>query len=165
MDGYGLVLRLLHILGGVIWAGWAFSLALFVGPGVAAAGPEGGKAMQSIAGNTKLTQTMSVAPLLVVITGVLLFWRVSGELSSAWLSSAPGVTLSIGAVAGIVAYVLAARVIVPAAKQMAARGATAAGGPPPADLLALRDKMTRYGQYVAVLLAISVVTMAIASTV
>lgn len=165
MDSYGLVLRLLHILGGVIWAGWAFSLALFVGPGVAAAGPEGGKTMQAIAAKTKLTQTMSVAPLLVVITGILLFWRVSGELSSAWLSSGPGVTLSIGALAGIAGYVLAAAVIVPSAKRMAAMGAAAQGGPPSSDLLAVRDKITRYGQYVAVLLAISVVTMAIASTV
>lgn len=83
VDGYGLVLRLQHSLGGVVWAGWAFSLALLVGPGVAPAGPEGGKTMHAIAGRTKPTQVMTAAPALVVVIGVLLFWRVSGEFGGA----------------------------------------------------------------------------------
>ncbi len=161
MDTYGLVLRLLHIAGGVLWAGWAWSLALFVGPGVAAAGPEGGKVMQTIAAKTKLVRTMVIAPLVVVATGLLLYWRVSGGLTGGWMSSAGGVTITIGAVAGIAAWAVGFFVIAPAANHMAG---LAAQGPPGPEVVALRDKINRYGRYTAELLGVTVVAMAIAAT-
>lgn len=81
------------------------------------------------------------------------------------MSSAAGVTLSIGATAGIAAYIVASAVIVPAVKQMTALSGASAGGPRPEELLVARHKITRFGQYVAVLRTVSVVTMAIAQSV
>lgn len=80
-------LRLIHIFAGILWAGWAFILLAFIEPAVKAAGSEGRKFMPSLSGKTKLIPAMAAALLLVVLSGVIQFWFVSGGLSGAWLLS------------------------------------------------------------------------------
>ena len=168
MDVYAIILRLVHILAGVLWAGWAFVSVAFIEPATRAAGPEGGKFMQALTGKTKLLQTMLAAPLLVIITGVLMYWQESGGLSSSWLVSPPGLALTISSLAGILAFVLGLAINRPAAERLAglSRAMQSAGGPPSseqmAELRAQQRRLSMGGLYGALLLAIAVIGMALA---
>ncbi len=168
MDVYMLILRLAHIFAGVLWAGWAFAQLAFIEPAARAAGPEGGKFMQALTGKTKLLQTMLVAPLLVILTGLLLYWRVSGGLSGRWIVSAPGLALTIGSLAGILAFVTGLAISRPAAERLAAlaREMQAAGVPPSpeqiGELRAQQQQLSKGGLYGATLLAVSVIGMSVA---
>ena len=168
MDVYMLILRVIHIFAGVLWAGWAFVLVGFIEPASRAAGPEGGKFMQTLAGKTKIIQAMTVAPLLVILTGLLMYWRVSGGLSGSWISSGPGLALTIGSLAGILAFVSGLAINRPAAERLAAlsREMQSAGGPPSpeqmAELRAQQARLSKGGLYVAILLVVSVFGMSAA---
>jgi hypothetical protein len=165
---YLVILRVIHILAGVLWAGWAFASAGFVEPAARAAGPEGGKFMQALAAKTKLTQAMLVAPLLVILSGVLIYLQMSGGLSRDWLVSASGLALTLGALAGILAFILGFVMIRPAADHLAALSGRLqmAGGPPKPEQMAelgiVQRQLYRGGWYGAILLVISVIGMALA---
>ena len=168
MDIYMVTLRVIHIFAGVVWAGWVFALVGFIQPASQASGPEGAKFMQALSGKTKIIQTMLVAPLLVVLTGLLLYWRMSGRISWAWIVSGPGLSLTIGSLAGGLAYVIGHAISRPAARRMAELSMemqSAGGTPSPEQMAALsaqQKRLSRGGLYAAILLAISVIGMAAA---
>ena len=168
MDVYMVILRVIHILAGVLWAGWAFVMVGFIEPASKAAGPEGGKFMQALTGKTRLLQTMLVAPPLVIITGVLLYWQVSGRLNGSWILSPAGLAMTIGSLAGILGFVVGLTISRPAAERLAAlsKEMQSAGGPPSPEQLgqlrALQQQLSKGGRYSAILLAISVIGMAAA---
>ncbi len=62
-------LRVIHVGGGVFWAGAVWVLARFVEPTAAAAGPEGGRYLQRFAGSG-YTQAVMVAGLVTVLAGL-----------------------------------------------------------------------------------------------
>jgi len=57
-----LILRVIHILLGVFWAGAVFMVALFVQPAIAASGPEGGKVMGALVKRRRRGTCRSLAP-------------------------------------------------------------------------------------------------------
>lgn len=80
---------------------------------------------------------MIVASLLNALSGLLLYWTVSGHLQGAWITSGPGLMLTIGLAAGLLAFVIGNVVNGPTAKQIAALGQevqTAGGTPTPAQM-------------------------------
>jgi uncharacterized membrane protein len=168
MDVYMIILRVIHIFAGVVWAGWAFAMVGFIEPASQASGPEGSKFMQALSGRTKIIQTMAVAPLLVVVTGLLLYWRVSGRLSGAWILSGQGLALTIGSLAAGLAYVSGHAISRPAAKRIAELSSEiqSAGSPPSPEQMAAmsaqQKRLSKGGLIIAILLAISVIGMAAA---
>ncbi|MCH7587651.1 MAG: hypothetical protein IIC78_06405 [Chloroflexi bacterium] len=168
MDFYIIVLRIIHILAAVFWAGTAFFLAGFLEPTTQATAPESGKVMAHLAAKTRFSQALAWAAILVVLSGGLLYWRVSGGLNSNWLTSGTGIGLTIGAIAGIFAAGIGLSVSYPTIQKMVALGAEIArsGGPPTAEqqqmLLELQNKSRIAGQALAVLLVIATLGMATA---
>lgn len=152
-----LVLRLLHIVGGVYWGGAIFFTVLFLGPSLRDAGPDGAKVMQGIQARGFMTWTPVVA-LLVIVSGIDLLRRVSGNFQPEWFGTARGMTLSLGMVAAIVAFVIGYFVMRPA---MMRAGRLAAEGGDPARVGALRARATTTSRVVAVLLLVAVITMAV----
>jgi hypothetical protein len=139
MDGLMITLRLVHILLGVIWAGWGIALALFINPAIGIAGPAGGQFMQALAGKTNLVKVMTIAPILVIITGIWMLWVVSGGFNTSWMMSTHGMTLLIGSTLGIVAAIYGLGFVRPLAMQMGQLGAKiAASGAPPTSETACR---------------------------
>jgi uncharacterized membrane protein len=165
---YLVLLRLIHIGSGVFWAGAAVMIAAFIEPTVRASGPEGGRFMQRLVEQRRFSTFMTLAALLNAVSGPLLYWTVSGHLQVSWITSGPGLTLTIGSVAGLVAFVLGLTVNGPTAKQIAALGQemqTAGEPPSPAQMAkmqTLQEKLRRAGILDAVLLGIAVAGMAIA---
>ena len=168
MDVVMVVLRVLHILAGTFWAGAAFMMAGFVTPTVQASGPEGGKFMQGLVQRSSFSLVMGLAAIVTTLSGVLLFWRVSGGLQAIWLVTGQGVSLTIGSLAGIVTLVEGFTIQNRESMRLAALGKVmqAAGGPPsPAQMEQMRAtqaKLARGGEIGAVLLAVCVVAMAAA---
>ena len=166
MDVLMIVLRLLHIASGIFWAGTAFFTVSFLQPAVSASGPEGGKVMQQLA-RSRFTTTITVAGTLTVLSGLLMYWRDSG-FQLAWIVSATGLTFTIGGLAGLGGLSVALFVSRPAIRRVAelSKLVVASGGPPSpaqmAEIQALQARMTRGGRWLAVLLGIAVVAMAIA---
>ena len=166
MDYTMVILRLLHIISGVFWAGASFMMAGFVEPVVRASGADGAKFIQALIQRTRFSTTMAVAAAVTVICGVLLYFKDSGGLQSEWILTARGMALTIGALAGIAAMFIGGALTGRVSSRMAALGREmqAAGGPPKpaqiAEMQSLQQRLTQVGRWGAILLLITVAGMA-----
>ncbi len=162
------VLRIVHILAGVFWVGAAVSTILFLQPTAREVGPAAGPFMAHLAGKKRLADWVLGAGGLTILAGLLMYWRVSGGLDVDWLTSAQGVSLTIGALCAIAAFSLGLSVVRPTIMAMLAIGreVAASGGPPTpeqgAQLQALQKRGTAVGQVVLPLLVVAVAGMAAA---
>ncbi len=162
-----IVLRLVHILAGIFWAGSVIVSAGFLTPAARAAGPAGGKFMQALLGAGGFSKYISVAAVLSVLAGLLLYWRTSQGLLAGWILSPSGLTLTVGAAAGLAAAVVGGAVTSPAAIRLQkTMQSIPAGGPPSpeqaAELQAIQRRLDQAGVWGAVLMVVCVVGMAIA---
>jgi uncharacterized membrane protein len=78
-----ILMRIIHVLSGVAWAGGTFLLASVVEPSARGTGPEGGKFMQYASGPGKLPVYMMVSGILTLLSGLYLFWVRSGGFNGA----------------------------------------------------------------------------------
>ena len=167
MSWLTLLLRVLHIGGGVFWAGGTFFFAALIEPTASAAGPEGGRFVQRLMGG-RFVRTMATAGALAVVAGIWLFSIDSGGFQPAFMKSRVGVMLSIGGLCGLLAAFVGFGVQGRNAGRMKALTTAIqgqAGGPTPAQvtqLEAIRGKLRSGGRLAALLLAITVVCMAMA---
>jgi uncharacterized membrane protein len=163
-----IVLRIVHILAGVFWAGAAIMLAAFLEPTARALGPDGGKFMQRLTGQMRLTLFILLAAFLNILSGLGLYWILSGGFQVRWLTSSLGLSLTIGALAAIVTFILGLAVTRPTLLRMGALGQEiqSAGGPPKpeqmAEMQALQKRLATAGRIGAVLLVIAVIGMSVA---
>lgn len=165
MDWYVVVLRLLHIPSGVLWAGGSLAFVWFVGPAVGAIGPEGGKLIRQLVLRTRWVRVITTAAGLTVLSGLLLYWRASGHLRVEWIKTGTGVMFTIGAIAGLVAGYFGTNVGKLSVKiaELGERIATAGGPPSPEDgakMGRLQEKMQSFGSNAAIALVIVVLAMA-----
>ena len=162
-----ILLRLIHILFGVFWAGTAMFNAIFLIPAVRALGPAGGPVMQEIAGKRKLPVYFLVAGLLTVLSGFGLYWHDSQGFTNGFMRSAGGMTFGIGAVLALIAVLLGIFVVTPAAIRTGKLGAEiAAGGRPPApeqaaEMQGLQVKLGKMAMVAAGLLTLTTIAMAV----
>ena len=144
-------LILLHVVSGILWAGGATVLGVFVLPAVIEAGPAGGVVMAGVV-KRRMPIVLTMAAALVVLTGLRLYML---RFSGAWLTSPEGIVLSLGALLGLGAFILGVFVQRPAAEKLAQLGAEIAksGGPPSASqagqLRALQAKLQRVARLTA----------------
>lgn len=163
-----LILRVLHIVSGTLWVGAAVFVAWMVEPAVHATGPAGGAFMQRLAGPGRLSLYMAASALVTTVTGLFLLWPVSGHLSAAWMTSAHGLSLGLGSLAGILAVILGVTVNSPTANRIGALGREiqAAGGAPTVEqrdtMSRLQHRLSLGGRAGAVLLLLSTIGMAAA---
>lgn len=165
----GLVLlRIVHILLGVFWAGTMFFFVLWLEPSVRAIGPAGGQVIAQLKERGYLTW-MPVIAGFTVLSGLVLFWLDFGRVDPSQMSSPFAMTLGTGAVFAIVALVLGVAVMRPTALRLLALGGAAMQQSDPAErerllgqMNPLRDRLRSIGRWIALLLAGAVLTMAIA---
>jgi uncharacterized membrane protein len=104
MDFLVIVLRLVHIMGGIIWVGAALTLNYFIGPSVAATDVAGQQFMRHLMLRTRFSNVMAVSAILTVLAGAILYGR-DASAGPAWQSSGPGIGYGIGAVFGVVGLI------------------------------------------------------------
>lgn len=162
------VLRVIHILAGVVWVGAAFILAVYVIPSVRAAGPSGGAVTRQITQVRKMPVLMTWVTWLTVLSGVALYWRLSNGFAPAFFRTGVGVVFGIGGLLGIAGMVLGMAVSSPTSKKLGALGAAIAqaGGTPTTDQVEenakLQARLLMAGRAGAVILLASTVAMAVA---
>ena len=162
-----MVLRIIHIFSGVFWVGFAFFNIGFLQPTVKATGAEGQKTMQYLTQKTRLLSTVYTAATLTMLSGLIMYWIISG-FQLTFMSSGYGLVLTIGSIAGIIAWIYAVVVIRGIFKQMQiiGQGIQAQGSPPTPEqgtqLQALVARLGKVGQVALVFLVISLLGMATA---
>jgi hypothetical protein len=161
-----IVLRLIHIFAGVAWVGGGSFALLFAAPSARQMGPEGGRFMQNLMGNAN--KFFSAASGLTVLSGLALYWFVSGRLNPGWISTGQGIVLTIGGLAGLVAMIHGGVVLGGIGRRMEALGKQiqSAGGPPTPRQLAgmgsLQQSQQTHGAVSLILFAIALIGMSIA---
>lgn len=158
-----LSLIFLHVAFGIVWAGGAIAISLFIIPAVVEAGPAGGAVMAGVV-KRRLPTFLTFAAAIVVLTGLRLYMI---RFTTAWLVTSEGLVITIGAVLGLGAFALGVFVQRPLTMkigQMA--GAIAASGAPPtpeqaAELTALRQRLVRVARLTAWHLIGAVVLMSV----
>jgi uncharacterized membrane protein len=162
-----LVLRVIHIFSGVFWVGFAFFNIGFLQPTVKATGAEGQKTMQYLTQKTRLLSTVYATATLTMLSGLTMYWILSGFRLS-FIGSGYGLVLTIGSIAGVIAWIYAVVVIRGIFNRMGAIGQQiqAQGGPPNPEqatqLQALVARLGKVGQVALVFLVIALLGMATA---
>jgi hypothetical protein len=163
-----IVLRLVHMGLGVFWAGAIFFVVIFLEPSVREAGPDGAKVMRGIMRRRYLNWLPLVAGL-TILSGLALLERASVGFNGVWFASPVGMGYTTGGVAAIVALIIGVFVMRRSVLKAAGLGAALEKNPddPNRDttmvqIQALRHRARIAGRWVAGLLTVAVVTMAVA---
>jgi uncharacterized membrane protein len=160
------VLRLIHIFAGIIWVGFGMFLLFLLVPTARQLGPEGQAFMRGFLKRSAFNRMLPIASLLTTAAGLWLYYKVSDSFNTDWMKSDGGIVLSVGSVAGLLAFGHGATATGPASEKIVKLGDTidAQDGPPTPDqiaaLQALQKKMTLHGRISVGLLIIAVVGMA-----
>jgi len=166
MDLVMIVLRLIHIVAGIFWVGTVWYFALFFLPRVKTFEQDTGRIMQTISA-PPFPAYMSVAAILVALSGLIMYDTASAGFSGAWIATPTGIVLTIAAIFGIVAVLEGLVVSRPASTRMAQLGReVAASGRPPSpeamqEMQALSAKLERAMYRTAYLVLLTVLGMAI----
>jgi len=163
MDWLLIAFRLLHIVAAIVWVGGTVLFFFYIEPTINKLGPDAEKFVDEFIVRRKVPQYFAIASTLTVVGGLGLYYRDAGGFQL-WTSGA-GPVFTIGAVAGILAWIGGGVLIAPGVKKVAAIGAEikAAGGPPSAELMgrmhAAQERLHTVGFWDLVLVAIAVVCM------
>lgn len=136
------VLRFLHIIAGILWAGGALALTLFVAPTMGAVGDAGKQFAGHLMGKTRFSLYMAVTGLTTVIAGSILYGIDSNWFQSSWMMTATGSVFGIGAAFGIAAFVFG-MMLGNANTALAALGAQIQGKPNAEQAAALQALLKR----------------------
>ena len=165
---YLIVLRIVHVVASVCWAGGAFIFFLFVEPTAKALAPTGMQFVQHMVVKRRYSMFMGISSTLTVLSGALLLLQFAGGQWLAWVQTGPGLGFTLGSVVGVVVYFIGMFGVKPRAERMAKIGQEiqAAGGPPTpaqgAELQKLDREMSKLGYADFVLVALSLALMATA---
>ena len=163
-----LLLRLIHILAGVFWAGAMFMMAGFLLPTVSDTGEAGGRFIQHLVQRRRLPIFLGIAMGLTVLSGLAMYARLTAATHGAWAGSRPGMAYGVGGLAAILGAAVGAIIGSSAGRRLAAIGQSAsqAGKPPSveqqAEIQRLQGRMRFAARTAAGLLAIAVAAMAVA---
>ncbi len=161
-----LILRLVHVVGGILWVGGLVSVAFFILPSVFAAGPAGGLVMKELVQIRRMPNIMMGFAWATVLAGFALFYNDARGAGNNWTSSRTGSVIGAGAVLAIVAIVIGMIFSAPTAKKLGAHAAAmlARGGPPTAEdraeMARLQRRMLVSARIVVVLVILAAATMA-----
>lgn len=160
-------MRLIHIFAGVFWVGASMFILGFVQPTVIATGAEGQKFMQHLSFRTRFATAMAAVAILTFLSGLVMYWQISG-FSASFLSSGYGLVLTLGGIAGFLALLSGYFIQNRTMERMKTLGAAmgAAGGPPTpeqqAEMGRLAQTVARGGQITTFMLVIALIGMSVA---
>ncbi len=163
-----LVVRVLHIFAGMLWAGGTIVFAGFVEPNASALGPAGIPFMQRLAASSGFPKWMSLSAVVSTLAGAWLLWQSSAGFSPGWFSTGFGLSITLGAIAGISAALIGMIIQSPAASRLGrvSREVGKGGGPPTkeqsVEISVAQARLRLGGRISAVLLVLTVVLMAAA---
>ena len=170
MDPVMLVLRLFHIVAGVLWVGSAFLFTGFIGPSAAEVAPTAGPLLSVAVKKRRVARVISWLSITTVIAGWLIWLRYVLSMGSAmdFIGTPFGLVLTIGGILATIAAYVGITGIGRNVERLVDLGDTiaASGGPPTAEQAAqlqhLGSELERHGKVDLVLLLLAVAAMATA---
>ena len=135
-DASMVILRVVHIVTGVIWVGSLFVVVVFVQPSAAALGPAGAPFMSELR-RRRFVDVVFIDAVFTVVAGAFLYWRDWHTYASFgdWIGSSFGASLTVGALLAIAGLGVAASLTRPTIGRLVSFGKQVAesGGPPPPE--------------------------------
>jgi hypothetical protein len=116
-----IVLRIIHLGGGIIWVGGMTIMAVFIMPVLAGLGPGAGPVMAGI-NQKKFPVIMPIIALLTILSGLRLLMIDSANFGGAYFQSPVGRTFSIAGGLAILAFVAGMTMVRPAMMKAVALG-------------------------------------------
>lgn len=139
-DAYVLVLRILHVMGGIAWGGAIFVFVFFLQPTAKTVGPAAGPFMRELLGRRRIVDVVLWIATTTIVAGLLLYWEDWRQFKTfgGFLGEPFGLWLTIGAISAIVAFTIGLFGTKPTIDRVLALGArmVAAGESPPPELAA-----------------------------
>ena len=161
-----LILRVLHIAGGIMWVGSATLYLLLIIPAARTAQSAGQKFLQTL--GPKFGAMMGLVTTVTVVSGALLYARFfAGGISFIWNTGA-GFAFTVGAVAALGSYALGAGYFGKMQEKIGKLGAemeSAQSAPSPAkvqEMNRLQSSLMKAYQFDFVLLVVAMLAMAVA---
>ncbi|MDH4249426.1 MAG: hypothetical protein OEW39_16595 [Deltaproteobacteria bacterium] len=161
MTGW-IILKVVHVFAGVLWMGGGVMMIFFIMPAVKATAQAGGTVMGHLSGTLKLPLVLLYAAWLTTLAGLALYWRATHGLSLEAMGTPAGLALTLGSVAGFLAFLGAVLVQLPRSKRMAQLGAQMGQKPSPetaSSLAAEARKFALGGYVITVLFVLSLLGM------
>lgn len=163
MDIVAVVLRIVHIVAGVLWVGGAGLFFFYLEPAINRLGPDAEKFVDEVVNRRKVPIYFVALSTLTVLAGVILYWR---DFGLSFNTSPFGLALGLGGLAALIAW-LGGNLLIPRTLgQLMTIGAEmkASAGPPPAELVsrmhAVQERLRLIGLIDVVLLLFAVAAMA-----
>ena len=145
------ILRLLHIVGGLVWVGAAIVMSFYIEPALDRAGADGSAIMRRLYRETSFPRLIPISALVTTVAGLLLYGMLSYHET---LSSSMGVVLTLGALVGLLAFAHGYFAVWRKADLFVSSGADDSGQAAPID------KLRRNGRISMWLALVSLVLMA-----
>src|SRR3954469_24261775 len=115
------VLRLIHIIGGVVWVGGMTVMAVFIMPVLTGLGPAAGPVMVGL-NQKKFPVIMPIIALLTILSGLRLLMIDSASFAGAYFQSAVGRTFALAGGLAILAFLFGVIVVRPVMMKSMALG-------------------------------------------
>jgi len=124
-----LILRLVHILGGIFWVGSGIFTTFFLIPALGRTGPAAAGPVMGALQQRRLFTVLPTVAVLTMLSGIRLLQIASAGFSDAYLASLTGRTFLWSGVAAVVAFLLSLLIARPAAVRAGQLGASLAALP------------------------------------
>jgi uncharacterized membrane protein len=165
---YLLILRFVHIVSSVCWAGGGFIFFLFVEPTAKALAPSGMQFVQYMVTKRRFSNFMVISSTLTVLSGALLIWQYASGNWSGYVKTGAGLGFTLGSIVGMIVYFVGMLGVNPRALKLAKIGAeiSSNGGVPSPEQGMKLHKLDREMSFLNtadfLLVALSLVLMATA---
>ena len=161
-----ITLRVIHILGGIIWVGVGLFMMFFLAPAMQSMGPAAGQVMAALQ-KRKFMVIMPTIALLTILSGLRLMMIASGNFGAGYFQSPMGRTFAVAGLAAILAFVIGLTVNLPTMRKVGSLQQSMTSDPVSKDRIAaeirkLQQRMAVVGFVVTALLLIAAIGMSIA---
>jgi hypothetical protein len=160
-----ILLRLIHIMAGIFWVGSAFLMAGFLVPTMRETGREGGRFIQHLMLERKLPIFLSIASLLTILSGFIMYGRMAAATHGTWAGTPPAIAYGVGGLAAILGAVAGSLLSGAAGRRMAVVGQSIGPAGPSAnqqeEISRLQRRIALGTRVAAALLAVAAGAMAV----
>ncbi|HET9426134.1 MAG TPA: hypothetical protein VFO55_12235 [Gemmatimonadaceae bacterium] len=167
MSAEVMVLRVIHLLGGIFWVGGMMFMTFFLMPVLAGLGPAAAPVMGGL-NQKRFPIVMPIVALLTILSGLRLLMIMSASFGAGYFQSPVGKTLSMAGGLAIVAFVFGLAIVRPAmmksvalGQQMAAASDDASRSRIAGEMASTRKRGAMGNVIVLVLLLLSALGMAV----
>jgi uncharacterized membrane protein len=144
MDILVIILRLIHIVAGILWAGGAAAYYLFIEPAAKATTPDSRKFMDHLMTRRRFSLFLNAMSVATILAGGALYYRLA-VVDWDWLATGPGIGFTLGGLAGISAVLVWNVMVPPRVKRLVALvdAIQANGGSPSTEQKATMDRIEK----------------------